>query len=329
MDKVAFLAKIFATVEANEQSSATCFAPTNIALIKYWGKRDQAINLPMTNSLSLTLPDFGTTTTLSFNEQGYDQLILNDQLLPTSDPAAHRVSQFLEIFRPYTKRYYQINTVNNIPTAAGLASSASGFAALTLALDKLHGWGLSQQTLSIFARLGSGSACRSLWNGFVVWQMGKRCDGADSYGEPLADAWPELCFGLILVDSQQKRLSSRQAMQQTIQSAILYRNWPAQVAADLAQMTQAIRRKHFDTIGQIAEENALTMHATMMSARPPIVYSTSQTWKAIEQVWQLRCQGIPVYFTQDAGPNIKLLFLRSHYEQLMQEFPTMQVQLFA
>lgn len=329
MDKFTFLEKIFSKVVMDNQSSVTCFAPTNIALVKYWGKRDQQINLPMTNSLSLTLPDFGTTTTLSLNDDVRDHIILNEKKLAEIDPIAQRVSAFLDIFRRFTKCHYHIETENNIPTAAGLASSASAYAALVLALDKLHGWGLDKQTLSIFARLGSGSACRSLWNGFVIWQMGKRFDGADSFGESFDDTWPELCLGIVLLDPKPKAISSREAMQQTVQSSKLYQHWPEQVADDFEVIKQAIRSRTFDVIGRTAEANALSMHATMMGARPPIIYSTSQTWQTIEAIWQLRADGIPVYFTQDAGPNVKVLFLQSNLDAVTEKFPNMQVQSFA
>lgn len=308
--------------------SATCYAPTNIALVKYWGKRNEQFNLPMTASLSLTLPDFGTTTTLKIIDTDHDQLILGSVALPPGDPMVQRISAFLDIFRPYTHHYYQIVTKNSLPIAAGLASSASGFAALTLALNQLYDWQLDQETLSMLARFGSGSACRSFWQGFVVWHRGIRRNGFDSKGSFFAPAWAELCLGLLVINAAPKLLSSRHAMQQTVKTSKLYQRWELQVAEDLVQMQQAILAKDFEILGTVAEANALTMHATMMSSRPPIVYSTSETWQFIECIWELRRQGIAIYFTQDAGPNIKLIFLESDLHTVIRHFPEIQIQRF-
>lgn len=328
MKIVNFLASILHASSSIQQEKTTCFAPTNIALVKYWGKRDEDLNLPVTSSLSLTLPDYGTKTTLSLCDGHCDEVTMNHQSLAIQDPIAQRIRQFLDLFRPYTTSYYRVNTENNIPTAAGLASSASGFAALTLALNHLHGLNLTKQTLSLIARLGSGSACRSFWPGFVVWHQGARTDGMDSYAQPLTDVWPELCLGFLLLDSNEKKIPSREAMKKTMDSSILYQSWPKQVKRDLEAIKESIYQRSFDKLGEIAEANALAMHATMLAARPPIMYSSNQTWKIIEHVWWLRNEGLPVYFTQDAGPNIKLLFQKRHLKQITLEFPDLHIQHF-
>lgn len=328
MEKFSFLEWIVDRLTLNNQEKVTCFAPTNIALVKYWGKRHEKLNLPVTSSLSLTLPDYGTITTLEISDTQCDEITMNGQVLGINDPVAKRVSDFLDIFRPYTACYYRVKTENNIPTAAGLASSASGFAALTLGLNELHGWNLDKQTLSMVARLGSGSACRSFWPGFVIWHKGERVDGMDSYGEWFAQAWPGLCLGFLLLDPKQKKISSREAMKKTMHSSMLYQSWSKQVDVDLESMKTSIRDRSFHGLGELAEANALAMHATMMGARPPIIYSSSQTWGAIEKVWQLREEGIPIYFTQDAGPNVKVLFQEENIKTIFQQFPEMYVQHF-
>ena len=194
-----------------------------------------------------------------------------------------------------------------------------------MALDQLFGWHASLQTLSILARLGSGSAARSLWSGFVEWQAGIKEDGMDSYGEPLQHAWPDLCVGFLALNEKQKPLSSRQAMKQTVQSSVLYEVWPKQVARDMLLIKQAIQEKDFSLLGATSENNALTMHATMLSSMPPICYFIPETIHAMHRIWQLRTEGLPLYFTEDAGPNLKLLFLKQDTQQIQTVFPEMSL----
>lgn len=308
-----------------QRESGQAFAPTNIALCKYWGKRNSEINLPMTASLSISLGDKGATTTIAEIAAPVDRITLNQQVVDLTSHFGRRLTAFLDLFRPTPTTRYQVDTCMNIPVAAGLASSACGFAALVLALDQLYDWQLDQPSLSILARLGSGSASRSVWQGFVEWQMGEAAHGMDSHGVLLSAQWPELRIGLHLLNTQQKPLSSREAMQRTVQTSQLYSAWPAQVQADMQTLKQALAVKDFACLGQVAEANALAMHATMMSAWPPVVYSQPETLAAMQQVWQLRAQNIPVYFTQDAGPNLKLLFLESSQPAVHTVFPELQI----
>ena len=188
---------------APRYETATAFAPTNNALCKYWGKRNQELNLPVTSSLSISLGEKGATTTLTVNNQSHDNIILNQKKVELTTTFAQRLIQFLDLFR--RDYFFDINIQTNIPIAAGLASSACGFAALVQALNQLFGWELSPIELSILARLGSGSASRSIWQGFVEWHAGVRKDGMDSYAECLEKKWPELCIGLLLLDSNEKK----------------------------------------------------------------------------------------------------------------------------
>ena len=289
-----------------EKSSAHFFAPTNIALIKYWGKRDSGLNLPVTSSLSVTLPRHGTITTLTLSDAASDQLILNGKSIAETTSFYQKTKDFINLFR-YHDEAFIIETKNNIPTAAGLASSASGFAALTLALNDIYQWHLSLSQCSLLARMGSGSACRSFWNGFVYWEKGNASDGHDSYAMPLSDSWPNLCIGLNLISSIEKPISSRDAMNLTVATSPFYSQWPALVEENLANITTAIHQKDFLKFGQLAESNAIAMHATMQTAWPPIYYSTDKTFIEMQKVWALRQNNIPVFFTQDAGANLKLI----------------------
>jgi len=288
------------------------FAPTNIALVKYWGKRNVIINLPMTDSLSIALPYLGAWTRVSYGDATHDHVNVNDQLVAQDSAFYKRMVCFLDRIRPTPDYHYQVETHSNIPISAGLASSACGFAALIKALNIHHHWQLSDSELSILARQGSGSACRSLWDGFVQWHRGVRDDGQDSYAQPLDIYWPEVKVGLLIVSHTEKPISSRQAMHITTQTSRLYQGWPKRVAEDLVKIKQALVDKNFTLLGQTAEDNALAMHATMLDSQPKIEYSTAQTYALRQQIQDWRTQGIPIYYTQDAGPNVKVLFLAEH-----------------
>ena len=305
-------------------ATATAFAPANIALCKYWGKRNAELNLPTASSLSISLGELGSRVTLTPQGKA-DRFLLNGKLLAPESSFVRRAAAFLDLFRPTPKFYLEVNAQNNIPTAAGLASSASGFAALTLALDKLFSWHLERRKLSILARLGSGSACRSVFDGFVEWRMGKAANGMDSHAEPLNLRWPDLRIGLVMISEKEKPIGSRDAMQHTRDTSPLYAAWPETVARDLADLKTAIRQRDFTKFGEIAEGNALAMHATMIAARPAVLYWLPKSIAAIHAVRVLRAGGSEVYFTMDAGPNLKLLFRKPDLRCVVQAFPDLRV----
>lgn len=285
------------------------FAPTNIALCKYWGKRDAELNLPVTSSLSIALPEKGANTILTMSDLENDTVVLNGKALAADSAFVMRLNQYLNLFRDPLSLRLHIDINMNIPVAAGLASSACGFASLITALNDLLGFELSKRELSILARLGSGSASRSLWSGFVEWHRGVHVNGMDSYAEPLTTEWPELYVGIISITDAEKPISSRIAMQCTVETSVLYESWPKKVAEDLLLLKQALAEKNIALLGSTAESNALAMHATMLSSWPPVCYFLPETIMAMQKVWELRREGIDVYFTEDAGPNVKLLFL--------------------
>jgi diphosphomevalonate decarboxylase len=287
-------------------------APVNIALVKYWGKRDAELNLPLTSSLSVALAGVGTRTRISAQD-GADTVVLDGAKLPPQSPFAQRLSRYLDLVRPHPDAGYVVHTHNDVPTAAGLASSASGFAALVRALDHLHGWGLDPSALSILARLGSGSAARSLWDGFVLWHAGRRADGMDSHGEALPGRMPGLRVGLLTVSAAAKPIGSTAAMTRTRDTSPLYAAWPATVAADLARVLAAIAADDFAALGAAAEANALAMHGACLAASPPVLFLLAESLSAMRTVWRLREDGVPVFFTIDAGPNLKVLF-QAHNE---------------
>ena len=303
---------------------AAAWAPANLALCKYWGKRDARLNLPVTASLSISLGPLGTNTEVRAAPDARDDVSLNDRRLSPADPFCQRLSAFLDLFRPRGLGF-RIATANTMPTGAGVASSASGFAALTLALNDFFGWELDRRRLSILARLGSGSACRSLYDGFVLWRTGRRPDGLDSVAVPLAARWPDLRVGLVLVTAAPKPVSSRAAMAHTVRTAVAYRAWPARAAADLRALRRAIAARDFARFGAVAESNALAMHGLLLDARPPALYWQPGTVAAIRRVWALRADGVPVYLTIDAGPNVKLLFPTGASRAIRRAFPAVRI----
>jgi len=300
---------------------AEAFAPANIALCKYWGKRDIELNLPVNASLSVSLGDLGAHTRISVIQDDYDKVVLNGKEVEKDTVFSQRVRQFLDLFRTSASMRFCVETTSTIPVGAGLASSASGFCALARALDQLFGWELHASDISILARLGSGSAARSCWNGFVEWCLGERQDGMDSKGVPLDLSWPGLRIGLWILDAHQKPISSTEAMQHTVNTSPFYSLWAAQQHQDLMSLKTALFDRHFVRMGEIAEANALAMHALMLSARPAVLYSSPQTVASIQQIWDYRRSGLSVYFTQDAGPNVKLLFLQQDEAAVLEAFP--------
>ncbi len=288
-----------------QKKEATSFAPANIALIKYWGKRDNELNLPVTSSVSLSLSKGTHTKITSTND--CDTILLNGKECAKESTFSKRLINFLDLVRaPGT--YFRIETTNEIPTASGFASSSSGFAALVKALNELYSWNADDKTLSILARLGSGSASRSIYTGFVEWHAGSQPDGLDSYSEPLNTNWNEPKIGLITISDKEKPIDSRQAMKCTVETAMLYKAWPEQVARDLASIKHAINTKDFSLLGKTAESNALAMHATMIASSPPILYWLPESVAVMHTIWQLRKDGLELYFTMDAGPNVKIIY---------------------
>lgn len=311
--------------EHPKKNSAKTFAPSNIALCKYWGKRNQELNLPVTSSLSISLGNKGACTEIRVSKESCDTISLNNQAVDVFSSFGKRLIEFLNLFRINSLPHFDIIIESNIPVAAGMASSACGFAALVKVLNELYDWKLDQRDLSILARLGSGSASRSLWSGFVEWHVGLRDDGMDSHGEPIAREWPELCIGLLILSEKDKGTSSREAMQRTLTTSPFYSAWPSKVNEDLSLLKQAISVQDFELLGKTSESNAICMHATMFSAWPPISYHLPETIESMRRIWVLRKEGVPLYFTQDAGPNLKLLFLHNDLNMVKESFPGMEV----
>jgi diphosphomevalonate decarboxylase len=286
----------------------TARACANIALVKYWGKRDAALNLPATGSLSLTLGALVTQTTVAFDTSlANDELLLDGFAARFADTA--RASKFLDLVRTragITTRA-RVTSKNEFPTASGLASSASGYAALALAASKAAGLALSLKELSILARRGSGSAARSIHGGFVVMNAGDASE--DAFAEPLASPLVDRVRMVIAIvgGGTPKHYGSRDAMDHTAATSPYYPAWVEQVPKDLAVARAALASGDLEALGTVAEANALAMHASAMAARPGVVYFQPATLAVHAEVRGLRACGVAAWATMDAGPHVKVL----------------------
>ena len=290
---------------------ATAKAHTNIALIKYWGKRNDELILPTNNSLSVTLDGFYTETTVEYDKTlTKDEFILDGQ--EVTGVAYQRVTEYLNLIRKYGQLgnlYARVNSTNAVPTAAGFASSASGFAALAAAATKAAKIEMSDVELSKITRQGSGSACRSIYGGFVEWEKGNKEDGSDSYAVEIKpqEHW-DIRVAAVVLNETEKEISSRVGMKRTVETSEFYDGWLSGIPADLKEIKAGIKEKDFNRVGAVAEANCLKMHATTLGAKPPFTYWTDATMRVMQTVQNLRKKGIPAYFTIDAGPNVKVLY---------------------
>ncbi len=283
---------------------ATAIAHPNIALCKYWGKRDLALNLPSVGSLSLTLAPFSTTTTVEWGAER-DELVLNGQ--PGTAEEARKVFAVCDLVDSWRPRV-RVTTQNDFPTAAGLASSSSAFAALVLAACAAAGEKRTLEQLSVMARRGSGSAARSIFGGWAEWALGERSDGMDSHAFEIApvDHW-DVRMLVVIFDAGPKGVSSRAGMLRTQETSPYYSAWVASAPRDLAEGRRAVKERDLNALGRVMERSALRMHASMMAADPPVLYWKSGSVWAQECVRGLRDQGVPCAWTMDAGPNVKVL----------------------
>lgn len=287
--------------------TATAVAHPNIALVKYWGKRDATLNLPATGSVSITLDTLTTRTTVTVDPAlDRDHVILDGRVDADSGP---RITTFLDLVRQRadTTARARVDTANTFPTGAGLASSASGFAALAVAAVAATGMTLTVDELSVLARRGSGSAARSLVGGFAAMDPGHRADGSDALARQIApaDHWP-LSVVIALTDRDAKAVPSTVGMTASAATSPYYDAWVAQSAPDCAAAIDAIARRDLAALAAVTEASTLAMHAVMMATRPGLIYWSGATVDAIHRVRRLReVDGRQVFFTVDAGPQVK------------------------
>lgn len=301
--------------------TAIAQAQPNIALVKYWGKRDAVLNLPAAGSLSITLDALHTRTEVCFDPAlEHDRLRLNG----AEDAATlARVSTCLDVLRQRadTSCRARVDTHNDFPTAAGLASSASGFAALVFAANDALGLPVDRHFLSALARRGSGSAARSLFGGFALMHAGTRVDGEDARAEPLLDAgaWP-LTVVIAITTHRAKAVGSGAGMERSRFTSPFHAPWIASVDADLDVACKAVAQRDFQALAEVSEHSCLKMHAVMMSTRPALLYWNAATIACVQRVRELREKdGLGVFFTVDAGPQVKAVCLPQDAERVATE----------
>jgi diphosphomevalonate decarboxylase len=284
-------------------------AQPNIALVKYWGKRDVERNLPAVGSLSITLDALYSRMSVDFlDHSGPDELILNGkgniEMLP-------RVSGCIDVIAGNDRHAAKVHSESNFPISAGLASSASAFAALVLATHKSAGKTADTLTMARIAGSVSGSAARSFYGGFVELAAGS--NNIEVW--PIADSedWP-LKVVVAITETGAKHLSSGEAMICGADTSPFYSSWVERQPDDLAAAREAVRKKDFEQLATVSEHNCLKMHTVMWTTRPPVVYWNKATLACMETVRALQKKSEPVFFTIDAGPQVKAVCLPSAEE---------------
>lgn len=284
----------------------TAKAYANIAFIKYWGKTNEELRLPSTSSVSMNLDKCFTLTTVEFAQKYYKDSF---ELIggKVTEKEIEKVSGHLSRIRKIAKstQFAKVVSQNSFPKDGGVASSASGFAALTVAAANALDLDLSEKELSILARLGSGSACRSIPDGFVEWCEGKTSE--ESFARSLySPSYWDLRDILVIVSTQAKKIASTLGHHLGKQS-IFYEKRVSQAKKLFLEAKKAFLKKDFPLLGEIMEKDCLAMHSVMMTGSPPLFYWLPKTVEIIQKIYQWREEGIPVYFTIDAGPNVHLI----------------------
>ncbi|KAF7797603.1 hypothetical protein EIP86_008803 [Pleurotus ostreatoroseus] len=320
---------------------ATVSAPVNIACIKYWGKRDTKLILPTNSSLSVTLDQDqlrSTTTARADASFGKDRLWLNgveEEIkevgrLATCIREMKALRHAIEEANPSEPKLsawgVHICSRNNFPTAAGLASSASGFAALVASLAALYSLKESPSKLSLIARQGSGSACRSLFGGFVAWEMGSSLDGSDSLAVEVAPQshWPEINALICVVSDDKKGTSSTSGMQRTVEtSELLQHRIKHVVPARMAAIKKAILARDFDSFARITMQDSNQFHAVCLDTDPPIFYMNDVSRAIIALVTEYnrvslaQGGGYKAAYTYDAGPNAVIYAPKDNIKEIV------------
>ncbi len=297
---------------------ATAQAHSNIAFIKYWGKKEgfDSLKLPANGSISMNLSNLVTETTVEFSERySVDKLDFNGT--ENNDNIRSKVSEHLDRVRKKAGVTTKAKVVsrNNFPHSSGLSSSASGFAALTVAAVSALELQLNEKELSLLARQGSGSACRSIPTGFVEWVAGRSHDSSYAYSIFPPDHW-DLIDVVVVIDAQAKELSSTEGMSRAFKSPF-YKERLKNIQEKIHTCTEAIRKKDFEIFGELIESEALEMHSIAFTSHPPMIYWAPETLRLMLETQRWRKAGLPVYFTINTGHDIHLITTPDHEKKLV------------
>lgn len=292
-----------------DRKPVTVRSYANIAIIKYWGKKAEKKMVPATSSISLTLENMFTETTLSplSADASSDAFYINGQL---QNEAEHKkMSKIIDRYRPEGAGFVRIDTKNNMPTAAGLSSSSSGLSALVKACNAYFQLGLDRKDLALEAKFASGSSSRSFYGPLAAWDK----DSGEIYP---VETDLKLAMIMLVLEDQKKPISSRDGMKLCVETSTTFDEWIRQSEQDYKDMLVYLKENDFKKVGELTEKNALAMHATTKTATPSFSYLTDASYEAMDFVRQLREQGESCYFTMDAGPNVKVLCLEEDLEHL-------------
>lgn len=332
-------------------ATATATAHPSLALAKYWGKMSVGINVPATSSVGVTLGAMSTRTTVHARRSvphrtartdraGPEHGLEDTVVLDGREQDPERFQEFFRAVRDLLRRYeerrsldalsawqFTVESENTFPTGAGLASSAAGFAALAAACcaaalhvfrsnagDNFHD--PDREELSALARIGSGSACRSIHGGFTRWRAGAK-NAEQLYPESW---WPELRVVVLPVTTGMKPSSSRDAMNLTRETSPFFRAWTEDAPSIAAEIEAAIAVRDLDRLGTATRLSYLRMFATMFGASPPVLYWLPQSLEIIRGVEELRRSGVPAWETMDAGPQVKVLTVADHAQRIAERF---------
>ena len=292
-----------------DRKPVTVRSYANIAIIKYWGKKAEKEMVPATSSISLTLENMYTETTLSPlpADASSDAFYINDQLQNEFEHA--KMSKIIDRYRPEGAGFVRIDTKNNMPTAAGLSSSSSGLSALVKACNAYFQLGLNRRELALEAKFASGSSSRSFYGPLAAWDK----DSGEIYP---VETDLKLAMIMLVLEDQKKPISSRDVMKLCVETSTTFDEWIRQSEQEYKDMLVHLKENDFKKVGELTEKNALAMHATTKTATPSFSYLTDASYEAMDFVRQLREQGEACYFTMDAGPNVKVLCLEEDLEHL-------------
>nr|QFU80955.1 MevPPD [Eotetranychus kankitus] len=307
----------------DQERKVTVKAPVNIAVIKYWGKKDEKLITPINNSISATLSidDLCATTTITISSNYQeDEFWLNGEKQTISDNKrlSHCLVQFRSL-KSNINNHLKIESHNNFPTAAGLASSAAGYACLVSALGHLFGITDGKQ-LSILARQGSGSACRSIYGGFVEWIAGD--DSETSFAEQIVDDnhWPSLRVIILIANDKEKDVASTSGMKRSVETSELIHHRAEKVVPERCiQMRKAIKEKNFTKFAELTMRDSNQFHAIAQDTYPPIRYMNDVSWSIVSLVhgYNEFIGSTKVAYTFDAGPNGVLFMEQDQVGQFM------------
>lgn len=301
----------------------TAVAPSNIAFIKYWGKKDEELKLPENGSISMNLSNLLTVTTVEFDPELKEDLVMINGIKNATESS--KVIKHLNLIREMSLNTHKakVLSMSNFPVGTGLSSSASGFAALTIAAVNALGIDLDEKKLSILARIGSGSASRSIPDGFVEWKKGK--DSNSSYSTSILPPNYFKILDVVAIVSNKKKEVSTTDGQKLAHTSPLFKKRLSVINKKIEEIKRLIKTRDFKNFGQLVEDEAIELHKIMQTSKPPLNYLQPETIKIMELVKKWRSEGLEVYFTLNTGQDIHLIIEEKNKEKLVEKLKEIDI----